>query len=121
MNDRQKRSAYISKKIIALRESAGWSQSELARQAGITSAAISQIEKGDRLPSLMVCRKLADAFNVSVAELTGDTSLSSEEINNQAQVFFRKFGDISKLSPSDQEILHAIINRLREKDKDKKK
>ncbi len=116
MSDRSKRSAYISKKIAALRKSVGWSQSELSRQAGITSAAISQIEKGDRLPSLMVCRKLAEVFNVSIAELTGDTSLSSEEINDEAQVFFRKFGDLNKLSESDQEILRSLIYRLKEKD-----
>lgn len=121
MNDRSKRSAYISKKIIALRESAGWSQAELARQAGITSAAISQIEKGDRLPSLIVCQKLAEAFNVSVAELTEDSPLSSEEINNEAQVFFRKFGDINYLSKTDQEILHIMINRLKQKNSEKKK
>ncbi|HSW94277.1 MAG TPA: helix-turn-helix transcriptional regulator [Gammaproteobacteria bacterium] len=121
MNDRSKRSAYISKKIIALRNSAGWSQSELARQAGITSAAISQIEKGDRLPSLIVCQKLAEAFNVSVAELTGDVLLSSAEINDEAHVFFRKFGDINNLTKADQEILHIIINRLKQKHIERKK
>lgn len=116
MNERSKRSAYISKNIKALRESVGWSQSELSRQAGITSSAISQIERGDRMPSLIVCRKLAKAFNVSVAELTGDTSLSSEDINDEAQVFFRKFGDISKLNDTDQEILRSLINRFKDKD-----
>jgi transcriptional regulator with XRE-family HTH domain len=50
--DRSKQSAYISKKIRILRKSVNWSQSELARQINISSAAISQIEKGNRLPSL---------------------------------------------------------------------
>jgi transcriptional regulator with XRE-family HTH domain len=119
MDDRSKRSAYISKKIKVLRESVNWSQSKLARKAGVTSAAISQIEKGDRLPSLDVCRKLAKAFNVSIAELTGDTLLTSEEINDESKVFFRQFGDIINLSDTDQKILHLLIDRLKEKDKKK--
>lgn len=116
MNDRSKRSAYISKKIKTLRKSVNWSQSDLARQAGVTSAAISLIEKGKRLPSLTVCRKLAEAFNVSIAELTGDTTLSTNQINNEAQAFYRKYGDISKLSEIDQKLLQAIIDRFKDKE-----
>lgn len=103
---------FIANKIIELRESVGWSQSELARQAEVTSAAISQIEKGDRMPSLIVIRKLADALNVSVSELTGDSPISSKSINEEAQVFFRKFGSIKKLSEEDQRLILLIVNRL---------
>jgi transcriptional regulator with XRE-family HTH domain len=114
MTDRSKKSAYIAKKIKALRESVNWSQAELARNAKVTSAAVSLIEKGDRIPSLEVCRKLAKALNVSTAEITGETSLSSEEINDEAQVFFRQYGDINELSEMDQKLLKAIIKRFRE-------
>lgn len=102
----------IANRIIELRESVGWSQSGLARQTGVTSAAISQIEKGDRMPSLAVIIKFAEAFNVSVSDLTGDSITSSNEISSEAQVFFRKFGDINKLSDSDQKIIQAIVKRL---------
>ena len=102
----------IANKIIELRKSVGWSQSELARQTGVTSAAISQIEKGDRMPSLAVIIKFAESFKVSVSELTGDSTISSNEISSEAQVFFRKFGDIKNLSDSDQKIIQAIVKRL---------
>src|SRR5476651_2157346 len=110
MTERLKKSAYIAKKIKALRNSVGWSQSELARKAKITSAAISIIEKGDRIPTHDVCGKIAKAFNVSTAEITGEVSLSSEDINEEAQVFFRQYGDINKLSEIDRKLLKAIID-----------
>jgi transcriptional regulator with XRE-family HTH domain len=112
MTERIKRSAYISKKIKALRESVGWSQAELARRAKITSAAVSLIEKGDRIPSLDVCRKIAKAFNVSTAEITGEISLSYDDINDEAKVFFREYGGISRLSETDQKLLKLLIKRL---------
>ncbi len=64
---------YIADKIIELRKSVGWSQSELARKSCVTSGAISLIEKGDRMPSIAVLRKLANALNVFASDITGDT------------------------------------------------
>jgi len=120
MSDKLKRTKYIADKIIELRNSVEWSQSELARRSKVTSAAISQIEKGDRTPSLLVLRKLADALNVPLSELTGDSSSSSKELNDKAQTFFRKFGCIEKLSAEDQKIIQSIIQRLREQKDDKR-
>ena len=57
-------------RIKALRERKGWSQSELARRAGVTSQYIVQLESGARKnPSLDVLRKLADALDVKVESL----------------------------------------------------
>lgn len=116
MSSKSNRTGYIANKIIALRNSVSWSQSELARRAGVTSAAISQIEKGDRMPSLIVLRKLAEAFNVSVSELTGDARSSS---NDEARIFFRKFGDLKNLSEADQQIIQSIIQRLKDEKNNK--
>jgi DNA-binding XRE family transcriptional regulator len=115
MDEKSKRSAYISKKIIALRNSAGWSQSELARKIHVTSAAISQIEKGNRLPSFDVCRKLAEVFNISIDDLTGVENLSTGEINADALAFYRQFGDIKKLSASEQNLLKKLIEIFKDK------
>ena len=113
--NRIKRLKYISKKIKELRKSVDWSQSELARKSGVTSAAISQIEKGGRLPSLIVSKKLATALSISFNELIGDAPSSSVEINKEAKTFFRKFGDINKLSYDDQKIIQSIVKRFKVK------
>lgn len=116
MSSKSNRTEYIANKIIELRDSVSWSQSELARKAGVTSAAISQIEKGDRMPSLIVLRKLAEAFNVPVSELTGDSTSSS---NDEAKIFFRKFGDLKNLSETDQQMIQSIIKRLKDEKNNK--
>lgn len=119
MSDKKIKAAeLIAKKIKELRTSVGWSQSELARQAGVTSAAISQLEKGNRIPSLVVSRKLASVLRVSVNELTGDEILSSIELNTTAQLFFREFGDIIKLSDHDQQLIKGLVNSMKDKDGD---
>ncbi|UTW02815.1 helix-turn-helix transcriptional regulator [Amphritea atlantica] len=106
---------YIAQKIKDLRTSISWSQSELARQSGVTSAAISKIEQGGRIPSMTVTRKIADALKVSVGELTGDESPPSEEVNEEAQAFFRKFGDLKSLEERDQKLILEIINSMKDK------
>jgi transcriptional regulator with XRE-family HTH domain len=99
----------IAQRIIELRKSVGWSQSELARQSAVTSAAISQIEKGNRIPSLTVLKKLAIALNVNLL------AFSSEIVNckeSDEKLFFRKFGIINKLKPKDQKLILDISSRL---------
>ena len=107
-----KKTAYIANKIIELRKSVEWSQAELSRQIGVTSPAICQIEKGRTMPSLIVIRKLAEVFNVSISELTGDSVSPSQEKNDEAQNFFIRFGEIKKLSYSDQRMIQFIVKRL---------
>lgn len=55
---------FISARLRMARELAGRSQSELAVVAGVTSAAISQYERGPVVPSTRVIRALADYLEV---------------------------------------------------------
>ncbi len=103
----------IAKKIKALRNFVDWSQSELARHTGFTSSAISQIEKGNRLPSITAIYKIAEALNIAIGELTGYAPPSSVELNVKAQTFFRKFGGINTLSEESQKIILSLIKQLK--------
>ena len=53
------------------RELAGLTQGELARQTGITQAAISRWEDNLRIPNIETCIKLADFYGISLDELVG--------------------------------------------------
>ena len=53
------------------REQAKLSQGELAKQTGITQAAISRWEDDLRVPSIESCIKLADFYGISLDELVG--------------------------------------------------
>ena len=53
------------------RELANLTQGELARETGITQAAISRWEDDLRMPNIESCMKLADFYKISLDELVG--------------------------------------------------
>ena len=55
------------------RENKKWSKAELARRANISRPYISQMESGEKAPSLDVAFSLAKALGCQVWELTSDT------------------------------------------------
>ncbi len=57
----------ISDRIRTLREARGLSQRALAEAAGISAAALSQIESGQTSPSVATLEKLADGLGIAVA------------------------------------------------------
>lgn len=115
MNERKQKAQYISNKIKNLRELANMTQSKLAEHSGITASAISQIEAGNRIPSLIVSRKISEALHISVQELTGDDIPSTTSTNNKTQAFFRKYQDIDKLDTNDQKTILNLIGSLNKK------
>lgn len=70
-------------------------QSELATRAGLTPAALSQIEAGERNPSFKTLRQLADALHTSVGALLGE---AQPNLPPAYQAFFR---DLEKLNSAD--------------------
>ena len=103
---------FISEKIKKLREECNWSQMRLANEAGVTASAISMIESRQRMPSLIVIRKISDALKVSVSELTGE--LPQDKVAKEAQAFFRQFSDLSELSEPDQKMIIELAKRLKD-------
>ena len=60
--------------LAILRISRGWSQDQLARAAGVTNSALSEYERGKKIPELRSVRKLLDAlaYPLSAVERTED-------------------------------------------------
>lgn len=58
---------------------AGLSQSELAKQTGLSQAAISRWEDDLRIPNIENCLILAKFYNISIDELIGRDYLLGEE------------------------------------------
>ena len=101
----------IALKIKQLRGEAGWNQATLATKSGVSRAAVSLIENGERKLSMMVARKFASAFKISIDELTGEKSDTPKE----AVAFFRKWQGIEKLKDEDQEMVNNLIDFLEKK------
>jgi len=53
--------------VRALREQRGWSQTELARAAGMTQSAVARFEAGGTVPTLPVLERLANAPDADLA------------------------------------------------------
>ena len=56
----------LGKRLRALRESVGLSQSKLAVEIASTQSSINRYENGQSAPSIELLRKYADFFNVSM-------------------------------------------------------
>jgi len=59
----------LGRNIRRLREANGWSQEDYADRAGIHRTYVSDIERGQRNPSLTVIEKLAKPFAVPAGRL----------------------------------------------------
>ena len=62
----------LGQRIMQARERKGWSQRELARQAGVRHAIISELETGKKTDTIgTILKRLARAPGVSVDHLVG--------------------------------------------------
>ena len=59
----------LGRNVRRLREEKGWSQEDFADRAGIHRTYVSDIERGQRNPTITVVEKLAKPFDVSSGKL----------------------------------------------------
>lgn len=91
----------IADRIKSLREQQNKTQSELAKQLGITRSSVNAWEMGISVPSTQYLVELANIFNVSTDYLLG--------VNNSASI------SVAGLSDKDIELIHSIILHLKTK------
>lgn len=72
----------LGERIRRKRESAHLKLSELAGMVGISSSALSQIEKAKAFPSILTLKSIADCLHSSVGELIGE----NETLSKQPQI-----------------------------------
>ena len=63
--------AEFKDRLRGLRCERRMTQSELAKEAGVSKASVGNWESGDNLPNLMVASALADILGVTIDELAG--------------------------------------------------
>lgn len=111
----------LRKRIIEAREQHKWSQAELAAKAGVTPAAISQIESGNRTPTIPVLHRIANVLGESIDFLTGKTDKSEFEDMLQQDDFKAFFRGFRSLDVGDQEHLKKYVEFLKTKELQRKK
>jgi len=107
--------AYLAKNIIQLRDAKGFTQSALARKAGIPRSTLTNLETGNANPSLLNLLAVANALQVNVEELLSKPRRALEHIPaSDVPVQIRANGRarIAKLLPDKIRGLHIDLMEL---------
>lgn len=89
----------IADRIKTLREQQNKTQTELAKQLGITRSSVNAWEMGISVPSTQYIVELANIFQVSTDYLLG--------VNTSSSI------SVAGLSDKDIELIHTIISHLK--------
>lgn len=93
--------------ISDLRDAKEWSQSELATKSGISRVMIGKYERGEAMPSIEAAYKIAQAFEVSLDYLVGE---STNALFDKRTV--QRLHEIEELSPAIKEKLFFFIDTV---------
>lgn len=116
----------IGERIKSVRNDADMSQSDFGAKIGVTGAAISRVEKGDRNPSDQMLLLICEKFNIDYAWLKegvgemrpkpsdeGDTLSMVADVllagNEKAARLFRAF---ARLDASEWDALEKVIDAI---------
>ena len=104
----------VSARIKARRDKLGMTQTQLAKAAQLTPAAISQFESGARKPAFDTLSSLADALKVTTDYLLGKKQQGYDDLLADPKVSIM-FRGIMELSEKDKESLLEFYQFLKDK------
>ncbi len=104
----------IGERIKNLRMNLKITQTQLAKNAGLTSAAISQFEAGTRKPSFDALSKLANVLNVSMDFLLGKKEEAQKETINKEYIEMIK--NIMNFSEENKQLMFELYEFVKERD-----
>ena len=108
--------SFFAKNLISIRKTKGISQRDLAKKTGISTRMIAYYEGKSSIPSIEILKKLANALNVTVAELV-DPEHKIQEIQNLNTRTIKKIQLLEQLPPEDQRKVLDYIKDLLDKNK----
>jgi transcriptional regulator with XRE-family HTH domain len=98
----------IGRRVREEREKAGLSLSQLAEASGLTKAYLVRLENQAGNPSLEVVAQIADALDLTVADLVGGPVIRFVGDDADVTPSLRAFADQAQLSSSDVKMLASI-------------
>jgi len=111
----------LRKRISEARKQKKINQAQLAKVSGVTPAAISQIEKGRRVPTLPVLNRISNVLGVSLDYLSGNTPNSELQDLLQHEELKKFYKGFQSLDPEDKETILNIVEIMGSKSKKTKK
>lgn len=108
----------VGRNVKAEREKAGLSLAKLSAVTGISKAHLVRLERGEGNPSLGILSRIADAFELTVADLVGRPKLTYRpEEGDDIDSTLRAFADGADLTSSEVNTLASIRFRAGERPK----
>jgi len=110
-NDR----SLFSQNLIRYRKQKGFSQADLAKEAGISSRMIGHYEISDTIPPIEKIDALAKALGIKPSQLLDDSNIASQTTLDLSGIDTRsikKLKDILSLPPEDRNDLYRILNKM---------
>ncbi len=104
----------VVSRIKARRHELKLTQTELAKEANLTPAAISQFESGTRKPSFKTLSSLSDALKVTTDYLLGKTEKSYSDLLADPKVN-AMFKGMMEFTEKDKETLYEFYEFLKTK------
>jgi transcriptional regulator with XRE-family HTH domain len=98
----------VGEQIRREREKAGLSVARLAENAGLSKAYLVKIENGTTNPSLGVLGQIADALQVTIADLVGGPTVRFDVEDVEVPSSLRAFADEAKLTSAEVRTLASI-------------
>jgi transcriptional regulator with XRE-family HTH domain len=96
-----------SRIIAALRDTKGWSQTDLATHSRVSRVMIGKYERGEAVPSIDAAKKIADAFEVSLDYLVGEGQNARFDKKT-----VQRLQDIEALNPTIKDKLFFLIDTV---------
>ena len=100
----------FSTRVKELREKAGLSMDQLAKQLGITKSRVNMWENNGTVPRMNVLVELAKFFNVTTDYLLGNDDTSNLSLNNTRLSTLQR--NLGKLSEADLEKAEGMLKAV---------
>lgn len=97
----------IGSKISEIRKQKNVSQTDFAKAVGVSREMIGRYERGEVMPSIEVAKKIADALEVSLDFLAGNSKQAT--LDKQT---LRLIHDIEELEPAVKDKLFFLANAI---------
>lgn len=98
----------LGRRVREERGKAGLSLSQLAEASGLTKAYLVRLENQAGNPSMDVVARIAEALDLTVADLVGGPVIRYVGDESDVSPSLRAFADLAKLSSSDVAMLASI-------------
>jgi transcriptional regulator with XRE-family HTH domain len=100
----------VGTRLTRFRESKKISKNKLAQESGVTQGFISQVELGNRLPTLEVLNRICSALGLTLSEFFAD---QAPEVPPEVR---RVCDKLQKLTPDKLKILESVLDTWVEND-----